>query len=102
MLASISVPPTDDTQNHYDFAHYQDHLEILQAINTQKTMTLAPRAIYPAGGQGTSWKQLHQAMHNEMNNALGLPGQNMLGAIDNTWHNQNYREHQAARAALGI
>lgn len=101
-LASISAPPTEQTQNHFDFAHYNDHLEILQAINAQQGKTLAPRPLYPAAGQSTSWKQLHQAMHNEMNMALGTNGQNLLGAIDNTWHNQNYNEHQAARARLGI
>jgi hypothetical protein len=101
-LASISAPPTDQTQNHFDFAHYNDHLEILQAINKQHGKTLAPRPIYPAGDQGYSWKRLHQAMHTEMNAALGTNGQNLLGAIDNTWHNQNYSEHQAAHAVLRI
>ena len=101
-LASISHPPTEQTQNHFDFAHYNDHLEIVQAINAQMGKTLAPRPLYPAAGQSTSWKQLHQAMHHEMNAALGTNGQNLLGEIDNTWHNQNYNEHQAARAMLGI
>ena len=102
MLASIAAAPTEQTQNHFDFAHYNDHLEILQAINTQQGAQLAPRPIYPMPSASTSWKQLHQAMHNEMNMALGTPGQNLLGAMDDTWHNQNYQEHQAARAALGI
>lgn len=103
MLASIAIAPTDQTQSHFDFAHYNDHLEILQAINSQQATNLPPRAIYPTPDvTSDAWKRMHQSMHDDMNKALGLNSQNLLGQVDGLWHNQNYQEHQAARAALGI
>lgn len=102
MLASIALIPTDQTQSHFDFAHYNDHLEILHAMNKQKGTKLSPRAIYPAGQAGDSWQRMHQAMHDDMNKTLKLAGQSLLGDMDKQWHNQNYLEHQAARTALRI
>jgi len=101
-LANIAAAPTEQTQSAFDYSHFQDHVEIAQAINKQQATNLAVRPIFPAPGQGQTWKQMHQAMHTEMNAALGNNGQNLQGEIDNVWHDQNYREHQAARAKLGI
>jgi len=102
-LANIAVAPaTDAAKRVYDFSHHQDHVQIVQAINSQQGTTLPIRAIFPVGAAVDSWKRLHQVMHNEMNEALALNGQDLIGPIDDGWHAQNYREHQAARAALGI
>lgn len=101
-LANISQTPTDLTQGAFDFSHQQDHNAIIAAIYASKGVDLPIRAIFPSVSQGASWKQLHQAMHSEMNGILGINGQNLQGEIDDGWYSQNYEEHQAAHQILGI
>lgn len=102
-LVNIATAPNDDNESIFDFAHYNDHLEIVLAINAQNGTALAPRPIHPVGDKTPSWKRLHQAMHDEMNLALSISnGTNLQGDIDRSWYDDNFREHQRVRQALGI
>lgn len=101
-LANISVPPSEQQQRAFNFSHYQDHLEIVQAINKQLSLRLDVYPIDPGFGS-QAWKQLHQAFHDDMNKALELPqGRDFRGDMDREWYDANWREHSAARAKLRI
>src|SRR5215472_9646653 len=103
-LVNPASPPQTSVQRiAFDFSHYNDHLEIAQAIQRQTGVQVPVLPINPAGDQTAQWKRLHQTMHDAMNQALKLPqGRDLTGEIDDDWHNDNWREHAAARAKLGI
>ena len=101
-LANIATAPDDTTQKTFDFSHYQDHVEIVRAINSQFNRNLPTYPIHPALEQGDGWKQLHQQFHNDMHAVLGTVGSDLSGGIDLTWYYKNYQEHLAARTKLGI
>jgi len=101
-LANIAAKPSEAQAKAFNFSHYQDHLEIVQAINTQTGLRLNVYPIDPGAG-GEQWKQMHQRFHDDMNAALFLPqSHDFTGALDATWYDNNWREHSAARAKLRI
>lgn len=89
--------------------HFQDHLEIMQAIQKQKNVRLTEYLIDPwmdADKEGIL--ERHQQFHDDMNQQLNLNG-NDLSSVDfqkqnevQAWVSLNYFEHNAARTALGI
>jgi|SRR5215831_20071237 len=101
-LANISARPDERTKSSFDFSHYQDHLEIIQASNKKFGTNLTPYAIHPTVDQGDGWQQMHQQMHNDMHAQLGTSGADLTGEMDHQWYNRNYQEHLAVRSALGI
>jgi hypothetical protein len=100
-LANISTAPRPSQQAAFDYSHYQDHVQIVQAINKQKGLTLPIYPLYPSSPTD-SWQRLHQQFHMDMNKALKTSGNDLTGEIDNQWYIQNFREHSAARQVLGI
>jgi len=101
-LANISSEPDKAHQSAYDFAHWQDHLEIIRAAKAVRSITLNTAAIFPVIKKDSSWKRRHQSLHDNMNSALGTSGADLTGNMDKSWYDQNYREHSAARSVLGI
>lgn len=103
-LANIARPPeTEADTRQFDFSHYQDHLEIIQATNRTMAQQLPVLPIHPVDDKDDGWKRMHQAMHDGMNRALALSsGQDLTGEMDAGWYNSNYNEHLAARTKLGI
>ncbi len=101
-LANIAMKPTDATQQSFDFSHYQDHLEIVQAINAQHGTHLPTYIINPVPTQDDAWKRLHQSFHDDMAKVLNVSNSDLTGDMDGNWYEQNYRAHTAARAILGI
>lgn len=92
---------------HWD--HWNDHLEILSAVQSKLNVSLNQWPIFPFTPESAdTWLRLHQAMHFDMNNAIGLPGQDLTGADFNNpaaldaFYDMNYIEHSNAREALGI
>lgn len=102
-LANIAAVPNKRMQPAFDFSHYQDHLQIVQAINAQHAKHLPVYAIHPAPTEkDDTWLRLHQAFHNDMNSVLKTNGTDLTGMVDARWYDQNFREHTAARQQLGI
>lgn len=90
------------------FAHHQDHVEIVQAIQKLGVpMTIYPLDPFTPNAVDT-WLRFHQTAHNDFNQALGLDGADLTDVdfrdqeklADFFW--RNYQEHQDARAELGI
>ena len=109
-LASLlDIPPGDSGFQYYSFAHYQDHLEIVQALLKVKNVRAPVYVIDPVPLNDTQGFLLrHQQFHNDMNGTLNLEGTdlqtvNFKNPRDREiWIYQNFREHFAARQALGI
>lgn len=89
--------------------HAQDHLEIIQAINKQKNISLIFYQIDPYNpNDRQGWELRHQQMHDDFNSALDLSSSD-LSSIDDQDDSEreeyaalHFREHQNARLTLGI
>jgi hypothetical protein len=109
-LPTISTPPQDLAKwgEWWDF-HYQDHLEIQQAIQAKGDGNLTIYIITPWNTHDADGiLGRHQQFHDDLNEALGLEGQD-LSALNPKdpqdvlrWTYANFTEHAAARQALGI
>jgi hypothetical protein len=93
----------------YWFQHFQDHLEIVQAI--QNTLNV-PLTVYDIDPWTNTDKEgileRHEQFHNDMNGVLQIPG-NDLSEVDfknpgqvKAWVWLNYQEHLNAHMALAI
>lgn len=110
MLASIlDIPPWQKGLTEYSFNHFQDHLEIVEGLKKVKNVVAPLYVIDPMTLDDMSgWLLRHSQFHNDMNASLGLEGSdlqtvNFKNERDrNIWLWQNFREHLAARTALGI
>jgi len=110
MLAAVINPSPDDQDfSAWSFNHYQDHLEIIQAVKAHGGPSLEILEINEINPQDVqSWLERHQTMHNDMNGVLNLQG-NDLTAVDfrdagqrQSWMWLNFNEHRNARGALAI
>lgn len=102
-LANIQNPPeTDSSRQAFDFSHWRDHLDIVQAINAAHGTNLPAYPIYPVPEDEAAWGRLHQQFHTDMASVLGGTSQDLTGERDATWYYSNYQEHLAARTKLGI
>lgn len=97
------------TMDHAWYAHFQDHIEILQAIERQKNIKMVQYNIFPFNKAGLDIiLEAHQQYHNDMNSVLEKNGTDLqeLDIKDKktvaVWANENFYEHYAARQALGI
>jgi len=91
------------------FWHWQDHQEIVGAINRQLGTNLQVYVIDPLPLQDMrSWLQRHQYYHNDMNGLFRINGTDLQGLdlkdpeIVRQWMWTNWQEHQSVRAVLGI
>lgn len=105
----LNLDPDKAQGAEWMFSHYQDHLDIRAAIQTQKHLNVQMLEIDTIDWQDfQSWLERHQLLHNDFNAILHLNG-NDLTAVDfrnpaqrQTWLWLNFREHQDARGALAI
>lgn len=87
--------------------HSEEHREIVQAIKAQKSLNLVVYMLSPYNERDENgWLVRHQQAHNDFNNALGLTGTDLQN-LDPEGNQEeiammHFREHQAARQALGI
>jgi hypothetical protein len=102
-------PPGEDGMRSWVFAHWQDHLEIVGAINRKLGTNLQVYVIDPLPMTDMrSWLQRHQYYHNDMNGLFQIQGSDLQGLdlkdpeIVRQWMFENFQEHQAVRAVLGI
>lgn len=89
--------------------HYQDHLEILEAIQKAANIKLTQYLIDPwLDADKERILEAHQQYHNDFNGILGINGSD-LSEVDFTKQNEvkawvqiNFQDHMNARSALGI
>ena len=104
----LTPPPGDAGWREYWFQHYQDHLDIVQKLQSLG-IPLTVYAIYPWFDPGKDTiLELHQQYHDDMNLALGTSGSD-LSELDfkkpnevESWAWLNYLEHQAVHQSLGL
>lgn len=110
MLPQLVAIARDDVDaNAWAYAHYQDHIEIKQALQTKKNLNVQIQEIDEINWDDFyGYLERHQLMHNDFNGILRLEG-NDLTSVDfqnyaqrQQWLWLNFREHQIARQALGI
>ena len=107
MLFDITASEASLAQ--FFFWNAQDHIEISQAVQRQKTVNLFQRVLDPVDKDAIdAWMELHQQSHNDINAVLGLSG-NDLSDLDfsnerrvREWINLHAQEHLAMRQALKI
>lgn len=91
------------------FDHWQDHIEIINGVQRILGTKLAMYPIYPFTPESPdTWVQAHLQMHFDMNNALGLSGDD-ISSVDFSHPDDvaafidvNFLEHSNVRFALGI
>lgn len=110
MLANLANIPRDEKSlTEWANSHMAHHRDIIRRIYETQRLVLAEYVLLPINPENPAdWADQHQIMHNEMNAALSLQG-NDLTAID--WNDQgvesswiwlNFIEHQAAGTKLGV
>lgn len=109
-LASVlDIPPGPTGFQEWSWAHWKDHQEIVQGLLSVKNVRAPIYVIDPVPlGDTQGWLLRHQEFHDDMNATLKLQGVdlqtvNFKNPRDRSiWIYQNFREHLAARQALGI
>jgi hypothetical protein len=105
----FDITASDASLEQFFFWNAQDHIEISQAIQAQKSVNLFQRVLDPVDKDAIdAWMELHQQSHNDINQVLGLSG-NDLSDLDfsnharvREWMNLHAQEHQAMRQTLKI
>lgn len=110
MLASLlNTPRTAEQWQAWSFANYQDIVEIQQAIQAQRGISLTRYILYPIPPDDVQgWLARNQNSLDDINGTLLLQGTD-LQIVDLTdakqlqgWVYTLYQQHYAARAALRI
>ena len=107
-LTTISVAPeTNEDAAAFSFAHMRSHQDIVRVIFQNYSVNLTVFSLDPADLTST-WVLNHQTMHNQMNQVLGIQGQNLTLVDWNDsesvleWVNDNFSEHQQACQKLNL
>lgn len=95
--------------NDFWWNNWNDHLEIVEAINKAMGLNLPTYVIHPwQEGDQAGILERHQQLHNDMQEALGIQGSD-LQLVDfgdpssrDAWVYSNYQQHLQARTILGI
>lgn len=103
------LPENQAMREWWTLHHREDHNEIINAIQSKKGVSLVKYQISPYNKQDEGgWLLRHQALHNDFNSVLGLPGSDLQNIDDSDEKGReemalsHFREHQQARQALGI
>ena len=109
-LPDLYFPPQGASGwQEYWFNHFQDHLEIIQAIQKATNIKLTEYIIDPwSDGDKEGILERHQQYHNDYEPILGIAG-NDLTDVDikkenevKSWIYLNYQSHLAAHTILNI
>lgn len=105
----FSTPSSPAELRRFFFWHANDHLEIQQAVQKQKSINIFGRVLDPVDlRQLDAWIEQHQQAHNDTNEALKLNGQDLTNFDPRNadklreWVYLNAEEHLAMRQALAI
>lgn len=108
-LYNVPTPGQIDQLNTWGFAHMAHHRDVIRVIYLATKIALPEFPLDQINPEDTeTWSDLHQQMHNDMNNILGISGFNLLdvnwkdtGALTG-WINLNANEHYQAANILQI
>jgi hypothetical protein len=109
-LASLYNTPQDPVSlAEWSFSHAANHADIVRFILAQKGVQLTSFVLDPLDPTNPKiWVYQHQLMHNQMNQVLGVAGQDLTG-LDWTdpealsqWIDDNASEHLQVSSKLGI
>lgn len=89
--------------------HVRHHQAIIDAISATTGTQLPMRQIYPVSERQIDvWLREHQAMHDDMNGALSIAG-NDLGQVDfknakqrESWFWTHFTQHRDVAGACGV
>lgn len=109
-LASIyNVPDETEDLSQWAFAHMANHRDIIRIIFEVTGIALPEFQLDPFDpANSNTWERTHQTMHQQMNQVLGIDGNNLLGV---NWQDKNRRsawiflqasEHRQACNILGL
>lgn len=109
-LPSIfTQPQSDDDWTAWAWNHAANHYDAINAAFVNKGAQLTQFVLSPLDKNSLgTWLYQHQITHNEINQALGLQGNDLLNFDLKDpdqlaeWLRLNGSEHQAFSAALGI
>jgi hypothetical protein len=109
-LATLyNIPQDPVSLAEWSFSHASNHADIVRFIFAQKGVRLASFVLDPVDPQNPAvWVYQHQLMHNQMNQVLGIAGQDLTGLDWNdpeglsAWIDDNASEHLQANSKLGI
>jgi len=107
-LAQIQYPPpTPQGLDEWFFSHREHHTALNQAITEKTGQNLQDFPIYPVQEDDlTGWNRAHQALHTQMNLALGIAGTDIstLSLKDKSkdnWFFEHFKQHEAAAQLCG-
>ena len=110
MLASLfNVPRTDRELAQFSFANNDEHIKIATALQNQKGIYIPSYILDPILPENKDqWLNAHQDIHNYIDNALGIVG-NDLSEVDfnnpgqvASWIWLHAQEHYQAANILGL
>lgn len=104
-----NVPGNDQERSVWSSAHMAHHRDINRVIYQLIGLALPEYLLNPVDPNNTGpWDDLHQAMHQQMDEVLGISGFNLLGVDWNSqellasWIFLNATEHKQAADILEI
>lgn len=101
-IAGIRFLQDTAERSDFDWDHYNEHLNIAQAINSVLGITVPVLALHPVGDKD-AWARMHQQMHDDMHKACGTDGHDLTASVfEPDWVHHNYMEHAAVNQVLGI
>lgn len=109
LVGLLNLPRTDREWSKWSFSNADGHTRIIEAILTQRSVQLDTYILDPiAQFDRDNWLRRHQTVHNDMNEILGIAG-NDLSDVDfknvkelQAWVNLHAQEHIQANALLGV
>ena len=106
-LVNLTADPAE--LDHWFHANWDEHFRIIAAIKQQRGVILNILPIQSASADNPdNWLFAHQTLHDDMNQVLGIAGNDLLD-VDfknedqrNAWAFLHMAEHVKATAILGI
>jgi hypothetical protein len=103
------IPSNFETLAQWSFANQAHHLDIARVIFEKQNVRVDQFLLDPFNPYDPSiWIYLHQQVHNQQNQALGIQGQDLTGVDFNDpdslgdWVYVHANEHQQAATILGL
>ncbi len=102
-ISSLRYLEDPDKRDSFDYAHYQMHLDVVQAIKAQLGIVIDMPPLHPVAEDKVAWSNAHQRLHDAINKALSTAGKDLTEHVfSHEWTNQNYMEHAAMNQVLGL
>lgn len=109
LAAVLYPPPTKQGWNEWTHANFQHHLAIREGLISVRGLVSTPYKLWPVSEHDfNDWLEQHQQEHNQMNQALGIQGQD-ISSLDlkdrvkaDAWFFTHFIQHQSAAQILAL